>query len=118
MVRLGMVNDSVFDPTILGPGPSLITYTFTNDQGCSDDGIRIANTVQTPTLILSNNIPSFCEGDGPYSLGAIVNPSGGSYTGPGVSGTTFYPVIAGVGTHLIRYKYSAALNCEDSETFI
>ena len=114
---LGMVNDSIFDPTVLGPGPSLITYTYTNAQGCSDDGIRIANTVQTPTLILSNNIPSFCEGDGPYSLGATVNPSGGNYTGSGVSGTTFNPVNAGVGTHLIRYKYSVAQNCEDSVDF-
>ena len=58
---LGMVNDSVFDPTILGPGPSLITYTYTNAQGCSDNGIRIANTVQTPPLILSNNLPSFAK---------------------------------------------------------
>jgi len=114
---LGMVNDSVFDPTVLGPGPSLITYTYTNTQGCSDDGIRIANTVQTPPLILSNNLPSFCEGDGPYSLGATVNPSGGNYFGPGVSGTTFNPVNAGVGTHLIRYKYSVAQNCEDSVDF-
>jgi hypothetical protein len=114
---LGMVNDSVFDPTVLGPGPSLITYTYTNAQGCSDDGIRIANTVQTPPLILSNNLPGFCEGDGPYSLGATVNPSGGNYFGPGVSGTTFNPVNAGVGTHLIRYKYSVAQNCEDSVDF-
>ena len=114
---LGMINDSVFDPTILGPGPSLITYTYTNTQGCSDNGIRIANTVQTPPLILSNNLPSFCEGDGPYSLGATVNPSGGNYSGPGVSGTTFNPVNAGVGTHLIRYKYSVAQNCEDSIDF-
>jgi hypothetical protein len=114
---LGMVNDSVFDPTILGPGPSLINYTYTNAQGCSDDAIRIANTVQTPPLILSNNLPSFCEGDGPYSLGATVNPSGGNYSGPGVSGTTFNPVNAGVGTHLIRYKYSVAQNCEDSVDF-
>ncbi|MDG1440962.1 MAG: T9SS type A sorting domain-containing protein, partial [Flavobacteriales bacterium] len=113
----GMVNDSVFDPTILGPGPSLITYTYTNTQGCSDNGIRIANTVQTPPLILSSNLPSFCEGDGPYSLGATVNPSGGNYSGPGVSGTTFSPVNAGVGTHLIRYKYSVAQNCEDSVDF-
>ena len=114
---LGMVNDSVFDPNILGPGPSLITYTYTNAQGCSDNGIRIANTVQIPPLILSNTLPSFCESDGPYSLSAIVNPSGGNYSGPGVSGTTFNPVNAGVGTHLISYKYSVAQNCEDSVDF-
>jgi len=114
---LGMINDSVFDPTVLGPGPSLITYTYTNAQGCSDDAIRIANTVQTPPLILSNNLPSFCEGDGSYSLGATVNPSGGNYSGPGVSGTTFNPINAGVGTHLIRYKYSVTQNCEDSVDF-
>jgi hypothetical protein len=40
-----------------------------------------------------------------------------TYSGPGVSGTTFNPVNAGVGTHLIRYKYSVAQNCEDSVDF-
>ena len=73
--------------------------------------------MQTPPLILSNNLPSFCEGDGPYSLVATVNPSGGNYSGPGVSGTSFNPLNAGVGTHLIKYKYSVAQNCEDSLEF-
>ena len=61
--------------------------------------------------------PTFCENDGPYSLGGSVTPAGGSYTGPGVSGSTFNPSSAGVGTHLITYKYSVAQNCSDSIDF-
>ena len=114
---LGMINDSVFDPTFLGPGPSLINYTFTNAFGCSDDAVQIANTVTPPPLFISNSIPSFCENDAPYSLGGFVTPAGGSYTGPGVSGSTFNPSSAGVGTHLITYKYSVAQNCSDSIDF-
>ena len=114
---LGMINDSVFDPNFLGPGPSLINYTYTNSFGCSDDAVQIANTVTPPPLFVSNSIPNFCENDGPYSLGGSVTPAGGSYTGPGVSGSTFNPASAGVGTHLIRYKYTVAQNCSDSIDF-
>ena len=71
-----------------------------------------------PPLLVSNSIPSFCENDAPYSLGGLVTPAGGSYTGPGVSGSTFNPSSAGVGTHLITYKYSVAQNCSDSIDFL
>ena len=114
---LGMINDSVFDPNLLGPGPSLINYSYMNSFGCSDDAVQIANTVTPPPLFVSNSIPNFCENDGPYSLGGSVTPAGGSYTGPGVSGSTFNPASAGVGTHLIRYKYTVAQNCSDSIDF-
>ena len=114
---LGMINDSVFDPNFLGAGPSLINYSYTNSFGCSDDVVQIANTVTPPPLFVSNSIPNFCENDGPYSLGGSVTPAGGSYTGPGVSGSTFNPASAGVGTHLIRYKYTVAQNCSDSIDF-
>ena len=114
---LGMINDSVFDPNFLGAGPSLINYSYMNSFGCSDDAVQIANTVTPPPLFLSNSIPNFCENDGPYSLGGSVTPAGGSYTGPGVSGSTFNPASAGVGTHLIRYKYTVAQNCSDSIDF-
>ena len=44
--------------------------------------------------------------------GAI--PLGGTYFGTGVSGSTFYPIAAGLGTHLITYTYANSLGCTDS----
>ena len=38
----------------------------------------------------------------------IGNPFGGTFTGPGISGITFTPSSAGIGTHTIEYTYSDA----------
>ncbi|MCW5920775.1 MAG: HYR domain-containing protein [Saprospiraceae bacterium] len=44
-------------------------------------------------------------------------PSGGTYTGPGVSANTFDPAAAGPGTHAITYSYTDAMGCSNSCTF-
>jgi len=40
-------------------------------------------------------------------------PSGGSYSGPGVSGTNFNASVAGVGTHQITYSYTDITGCSN-----
>lgn len=113
----GVVNDTIFDPSISGSGPSLITYTFTNPQGCSASAVQIANVIVPPTLSITSNLPSFCENDAVYGLGSIVFPLGGAYSGQGVSANSFDPSVAGVGTHRIVYTYSAGIGCTDSLAF-
>lgn len=46
-------------------------------------------------------------------------PTGGSWSGRGVSGDTFDPELAGIGTHELTYAYSSALggDTEDKMTF-
>jgi hypothetical protein len=59
------------------------------------------------------------DSKGPFCAGAsnitlTGTPSGGTFTGPGTSGTngsTFSPTDAGVGTHTIIYTASAGVNC-------
>jgi len=41
-------------------------------------------------------------------------PSGGEYSGNGVSNGIFYPVIAGVGEHTITYTYTNKFGCSNS----
>ena len=41
-------------------------------------------------------------------------PSGGVYSGPGVTGTNFNASVAGVGTHSITYLYTDGLGCSNS----
>ncbi len=43
------------------------------------------------------------------------SPSGGIFSGPGVSGNTFNPAAAGVGTHTIQYSYTNASGCTDTD---
>ena len=41
-------------------------------------------------------------------------PSGGTFSGPGVSGNTFSPGTAGVGTHIITYSYIDGNGCTNT----
>jgi len=41
-------------------------------------------------------------------------PAGGTYSGPGVSGTNFNASVAGVGTHPITYFYTDGTGCSNS----
>jgi len=43
-------------------------------------------------------------------------PSGGQYSGPGVTGNIFYPLVAGPGVHLLTYTYVNAFGCAGAAT--
>lgn len=51
-----------------------------------------------------NSIPTQCPTGSAVTLTA--NPSGGTFSGVGVSGNSFNPVTAGIGVHTITYNYS------------
>jgi hypothetical protein len=60
--------------------------------------------------------PILCDNDMDE---AIVNglPAFGTYSGPGVTGTTFSASTAGVGTHSLNYTVVDTNNCTDADTF-
>ncbi len=75
----------------------------------SDNGsdIRID---QAPSVTLpAFNPNTFCEDDPAVTLSGGT-PAGGTYSGNGVSGTSFDPVVAGVGTHTITYTYTDGIS--------
>jgi hypothetical protein len=60
-------------------------------------------------------IGPFCAGAASVPLVGV--PTGGTFSGNGVvSGTTFSPTDAGVGTHTITYVASAGVNCTKTAT--
>lgn len=52
--------------------------------------------------------PTYCITDGPTLM--FGDPSGGTFSGPGVSGSVFDPGDAGAGVHTITYDLPAALD--------
>jgi hypothetical protein len=52
---------------------------------------------------------SYTLADAPVTL--VGSPAGGVFLGPGVSGSTFDPAAAGVGTHSVTYTYVDGNNC-------
>src|SRR5690606_33173994 len=78
--------------------------------------------VVTSSDIVVNDLPvvdagtynPICAEVSPITLAGT--PAGGTFSGPGVSGTTFNPAVAGPGIHTIVYNYTAATGCSQSST--
>jgi PKD repeat protein len=74
------------------------------------------NSIPVVTFDLSN-VSSPCVSDASITLPSGT-PAGGSYSGPGVTGNTFNPATAGVGTHTITYSVTQNGCTGTSSSFI
>lgn len=88
----------------------------TNQFGCSDtDTVSVimnapaVSYVETQTLVCINN--------GSITL-TPGTPTGGTYSGPGVTGTTFDPVAAGLGNKNIVYSWTDTTGCIGRDTSV
>lgn len=113
-------NNGQTGQTITVSPTSTTTYTVTGT-----DGSGCANTTQItltvnplPTVsITPATIDTMClNGSGPITL--VGSPSGGTFLGTGVSGSTFTPASAGVGSHTITYNYTDANGCQGTSTVV
>lgn len=106
------VSSNQFDPSVAGEGTFNITYTYTDINGCSDESSESILVNGIPAVAFST-LPTVCQNTGPVSL-TQGSPAGGTYSGPGVGGATFYTGIAGAGTHSLTYTYHDGNNCFNS----
>lgn len=106
------VSGSSFNPSSAGVGTHTITYT-TSSNGCTDSDTHSITVTNTADATISN-ISNLCQNESAITLNAANG--GGTWTGPGVSGSTFDPSVAGVGTHTISYVISGACGDSDTET--
>jgi hypothetical protein len=85
-----------------------------SEHGC--DSVYTLNLTVNPLPIVS-----IIGLEAQYCLASPVvvlagDPTGGTFSGLGVSGTEFNPATAGIGTWEIVYTYSDGNNCENSAT--
>lgn len=83
------------------PGSYIVTLTTTNT--CGTTIVTDTFLVQEPSNIELPLDRQICLNEGPILLEA--QPTGGTWTGNGVSGHTFYPDRAGSGRHTLIYQY-------------
>ncbi len=103
------VQSGQFDPAIAGPGTHGITYTFTDQNGCTGTS-SVQTTVHALPAVSFTGLDSFyCNNAAATTLNG--SPAGGTFSGPGVSGITFDPVAAGNGAHSIIYTYTDVNGC-------
>ncbi len=78
--------------------------------GCgtiSRDSVWVIND---PTVVSFNiGIDSLALQSGAVQLNA--QPTGGTFSGAGVTGTSFNPAVAGLGQHIITYIFTTSNNC-------
>ncbi len=94
-----------FNPFSAGTGRHPIVYTL---QGCLSRDTAWLRVWPTPMVSLT--APSvICRNQSSVILSGT--PIGGQFSGPGVQGTMFNPLSAGVGLHMLRYTYTDGRGC-------
>lgn len=104
-------SNSATTEDITGLGGGVYSLTVTDTNGCS---ATVSVTLSAPnapsaTLVLTDTL--LCEQPGAITLSGG-SPSGGTWSGPGVSGNQFDPMAAGAGIHAIIYTiYDSLSGC-------
>ncbi|MCF8372267.1 MAG: T9SS type A sorting domain-containing protein [Bacteroidales bacterium] len=111
----GVVGNT-FNPALAGPNPlgTYVVYEYTPPSG-------YPNSVVVKTTVYANPVVSFSGLESPLSVYGPAytltgNPAGGTFSGNGISGTSFTPGVAGLGTHQITYSYTNSGGCTSTET--
>ncbi|SOE20264.1 hypothetical protein SAMN06298216_0758 [Spirosomataceae bacterium TFI 002] len=110
-----------FNPADAGVGTHTISYTFTNANGCSSSATDDVEVLDLPVISFVT-LADLCIDAGIQTGLGGGTPTGGVYSGPGVTndgnGTTysFDPTAAGVGIHPITYSFTDANSCSNSAT--
>ncbi len=87
------------------------TVTVTDGNGCTATASQVVTVNPNPSVSLS--LPTITNlGAAAFNMNG--NPSGGTYTGAGVSGNSFNPANAGLGLKSVSYNYTNGNGCSGS----
>jgi hypothetical protein len=86
----------------------------TNVNGCMGSDSAVVTINSNPTVTASASSVLVCVDDATVSLTGT--PTGGVWSGPGVSGSNFNPTAAGVGAQTAIYSYTDANGCSGNAT--
>lgn len=109
-------DNGVSDGVAFTPVAGTLTYTVTGTDanGCVNTD-QVSVTVNALPAVSFGALGTTCINYAPTTL-SQGTPAGGTYSGAGVSGTSFDPSVAGVGTHTITYSYTDGNGCSNTAT--
>lgn len=108
-----MWNDGSTNQTLVVDSTGAYSVNVTNANGCGASDTINVTINEIP--VLSNNVPAMiCLDDDIMML--MGTPMGGTWSGPGVSGTSFNAMTAGAGPHQLVYSYTDSAGCSAVDT--
>jgi hypothetical protein len=88
------------------------TVTGTDANGCMNTASASVTVNPLPTVTGTASDNSVCVDDGAVVLTGT--PAAGTWSGPGVTGTSFSPTAAGIGSQTATYTFTDANSCTNS----
>lgn len=104
-------NATTQDISITATGDYSVVYTDGN--GCTATSNTISAVVNALTPLTYDDLGTTCDYYAPIAVN-FASPTGGTYSGTGVSGTTFDPAVTGTGSHTVTYSYTDANGCTNT----
>jgi PKD repeat protein len=101
--------------TVLTSGNYGVTYTDFN--GCSSSSTLTSVTVNPNPVVTFGTLADICIYNPAITL-TQGGPTGGVYSGNGISGNQFDPNSAGLGTNTLTYNFTDGNGCSNSATSI
>lgn len=105
------VSGNLFDPNGLTPGSITLTYTYTDANNCTGTATSTFMLNAAPNATLGT-FADVCLQSASFALTGGL-PAGGTYSGTGVTGGSFNPATAGVGSQTITYTVTSN-GCSDA----
>jgi hypothetical protein len=97
------VTNNVFIPAAGSIGANNLIYSYVSPNGCSGSA-NGSITVNAVPVVSFQELGDYCIQDAAVTLQGT--PTGGVFDGPGVTGTTFNPALAGTGVHTLTYNFA------------
>jgi gliding motility-associated-like protein len=113
------IQNSILNPGLLQPGLQTISYLGYNGV-CLDSASLPLLVLDVPDVNAGTFSDSLCQGGPPVSLSGA-NPSGGYWTGPGISGNEFIPILQGINRLVYTLPAVDSLRCssrDEREIFV
>ena len=86
------------------------TVSVIDTNGCANTSLNEKINIVNKVIVTLDSIPPICGTNSPI-IALKASPSGGTFSGLGVSGSDFNPNISGIGTHKITYNINGNLAC-------
>lgn len=107
------VSSNSFKPMVSGTGTFHLTYTVTDGFGCinSAKDSMIVHALPSVTFVLPND--NLCHSDTTLNLTGGL-PTGGIYSGTGITNNQFKPMVSGPGAFAISYTVTSNKGCKNT----